>query len=75
VPATGFAVQTFVGGFRSTGGFGGPTWWAGARPLHAALFFAATVLCFWNTRAVGVVLLADAALAAGLAIALQPRNC
>lgn len=72
LPAAGFAVQALLGGFRSRGGFGGPVWWADARAAHAAVYFAAAVLCFWEGKAAALVLLADAALAAALAIALQP---
>jgi hypothetical protein len=73
LPAAGFAAQLCPGAQRHKGAFGGPAWWADARAVHAALYFAAAALSFWTSEAAGLVLLADVALGATLAYKLQPR--
>lgn len=73
LPTVGFAVQSVLGG-RERGAFGGPAWWARARPAHAALYAASSALCFWGKgTAAGLALLADAGLGVALGVALQPR--
>ena len=50
IPPLWWSVYIFGCRTRSTGFFGGKAYWANARPVHAALWFTASVLTFIGTK-------------------------